>query len=766
MQDGEDKGDENAIRRIEVLESQIHRFQAEVDRHILIAGDEVYTTAMESKVEDFAREQQKRDWHVVRKQRGHAEYLTKETEGCAYTAPESPRQRPDLPTDEEAAACPVASLLGVLGSVVKEREPSRPRSSRTVSVATSRDEMVSPAMRKPRGSKSSISKSPCSSTGKSKKSSSSSSSSSKCKSDDNEAPAAKKKKTQEHGLQSSGENDDGGAAALPPLPEQQVQGSAARPFAGFVAPSTRATTIEPLVEPTEARPTIQRPTTPVPPSEVLKFPSIFGGNGIPLFNDTVDGKRPAQPLQPPPELRAVYDKAPDYYPGRGTDLPIEGTTVEQVQESVRQGALENMASLVAAYNNHLLAPLKGGANSHPKFNTTYNNREIICYCEYLTLQMSFNNFEFCIENMPPNALRQERLDEWEDPNQWMEVDKHVDRRIFQTADFSKVGSESFRSWWHTEARSVQRELWISMEKGRQCDPAVQKAEKRIITEELEQRCKNLKGWVSSQNITEIYTEGMRVYNNLKRERQAENQMLQTALKQTQANLAKRVATISPHPPVLPALYGDPDVNAVTISSSLTQLGARFSPEHGPVVTKMVNWIASQTNKCASVDSLITQFSFHGERTEVWGELKEWLMLYDGVFKVSCGTSVTLAEETKAIIEEWTAVKQRQKDIAEGRAIEDPAPPPAPEPTYNVPRDGLGTYAEAWAFPIPKPQRFTCDKFDEKRGYKRSYARTTGMEDVKWQRIANTSILDGTTRFQTQSDLKGPTGRFHFKQVWQ
>ena len=47
MQDGEDKGDENAIRRIEVLEAQIHRFQTEVDRRILIADDAVYTAAME-----------------------------------------------------------------------------------------------------------------------------------------------------------------------------------------------------------------------------------------------------------------------------------------------------------------------------------------------------------------------------------------------------------------------------------------------------------------------------------------------------------------------------------------------------------------------------------------------------------------------------------------------------------------------------------------------------------------------------------------------
>ena len=128
--------------------------------------------------------------------------------------------------------------------------------------------------------------------------------------------------------------------------------------------------------------------------------------------------------------------------------------------------------------------------------------------------------------MLPKALQQEWLDEWEDPTQWMEVDKHVERRIFQAPDFSKVGSESFRSWWNTEARNVPRELWVSMEKERQCDPAIQKAEQRIITEELEQRRKNLKEWVSSQMNKEIYTEGIRVYTNLERERQAENRMLE------------------------------------------------------------------------------------------------------------------------------------------------------------------------------------------------------------------------------------------------
>ena len=96
---------------------------------------------------------------------------------------------------------------------------------------------------------------------------------------------------------------------------------------------------------------------------------------------------------------------------------------------------------------------------------------------------------------------------------------------------------------------------------------------------------------------------------------------------------------------------------------------------------------------------------------MWGELKEWLMLYGANFKVSCGTSMTLTEETKAIVKEWTAVRQRKKDIAEGRAIEEPAPPTAPEPTYNDPRDGWGTNAEPWAFPIPEQLRFTCDDYD-------------------------------------------------------
>ena len=131
--------------------------------------------------------------------------------------------------------------------------------------------------------------------------------------------------------------------------------------------------------------------------------------------------------------------------------------------------------------------------------------------------------------MHPKALKQEWLDEWEDPTQWMDVEKQVNRRIFQSADFSEVGSESFRSWWNTEARNVPRELWVSMEKERQCDPAVRKAEKRIITEELEERCKNLKEWVSSDMNMEIYTEAIRVYSDLKRERlreeEEENQLL-------------------------------------------------------------------------------------------------------------------------------------------------------------------------------------------------------------------------------------------------
>ena len=103
--------------------------------------------------------------------------------------------------------------------------------------------------------------------------------------------------------------------------------------------------------------------------------------------------------------------------------------MEQVQESLHQSAIENMAMLVEANNNHLLAPLTGGVNSHPKFNTHDYTRQLNYYCESLTMQMRLNKWEFCKENPPPKALRQEWDDEWEDPTQWMEVEKHLDRCI-------------------------------------------------------------------------------------------------------------------------------------------------------------------------------------------------------------------------------------------------------------------------------------------------------------------------------------------------
>ena len=316
MQDGEDRGDENAIRRIEVLEAQNHRLREEVNRQKLIANNAVYIAAMEIKVAEFASLQRTRDWHILRKGRGHKEYLEKETEGCVYTALETPRRqlkskRPESCTpkrwkdmsieERDDAVNRVANLLGLLGFVVKRREPSKTPSSRTVSVATSRDEEVPKEMRKPRGSKSS-------------KSSSSSSSSSKRKSDDDKAPATKKIRTKERGPQSSRDRDDGEAAAPPPLLELPVKGSVERPFNSFVAPSTRATTTEPPAEPAEAkaRPTIPRPTTPVPRGEALKFSRVLGGDGTSIFDDTAFVKKPAQPTRPPPEFQRVHDNAPAY----------------------------------------------------------------------------------------------------------------------------------------------------------------------------------------------------------------------------------------------------------------------------------------------------------------------------------------------------------------------------------------------------------------------------------------------------------------------
>ena len=296
--------------------------------------------------------------------------------------------------------------------------------------------------------------------------------------------------------------------------------------------------------------------------------------------------------------------------------------MEEVQEAIRTDALDNMVSLVAAYNSHLLRPLKGGCNSLFKFSTSDNNREIIYYPEMLMMMMmmmmmSFSQWEFNKENMLPKAEQQQWLDAWEDPAQWMEVAKQLNRRIFTNAELSKVGSDEFRSSWNAEERNVPRALWSSVENERQCDPAMEKAEKMNITEELDQRYKDLKGWVSVQIDQEIYTEGIRVYTNLMRVRREENEMLETVYEQTEENLAKRVASkISPHPPVLLTLCWDPDVANQTIHSSLSQFGAPFSVEHGSVVTKMVSWIEGQPNKCASVEHLIGQFSLNGERTKV------------------------------------------------------------------------------------------------------------------------------------------------------
>ena len=103
-----------------------------------------------------------------------------------------------------------------------------------------------------------------------------------------------------------------------------------------------------------------------------------------------DEQKPAAPLQPPPELQRVYDEAPHYFPGRRTDLAIDGTTVEQVKESLQQSAIENRKMLLKAYNEHVLAPLKNPCHSKSKFSTEDYNRETIYYCEFLTMQMDLD----------------------------------------------------------------------------------------------------------------------------------------------------------------------------------------------------------------------------------------------------------------------------------------------------------------------------------------------------------------------------------------
>ena len=123
------------------------------------------------------------------------------------------------------------------------------------------------------------------------------------------------------------------------------------------------------MEPPQAKARPQKPEAAAPPSEVPKIPSIFVVEAEDYLKRQADEKKPAPPLRPPPELQKLYDDAPHYFPGRRTDLAIEGATVEQVKESLQQSAIENRSMLLKAYKEHMLAPLKHKVHSKLKFST-------------------------------------------------------------------------------------------------------------------------------------------------------------------------------------------------------------------------------------------------------------------------------------------------------------------------------------------------------------------------------------------------------------
>ena len=70
---------------------------------------------------------------------------------------------------------------------------------------------------------------------------------------------------------------------------------------------------------------------------------------------------------------------------------------------------------------------------------------------------------------------------------------------------------------------------MSIERERQCNPAVQKLEKCGNTCVVLERCTNLKEFVASDMHPEMYTEAIRVYTDLKlidwREQEEENALL-------------------------------------------------------------------------------------------------------------------------------------------------------------------------------------------------------------------------------------------------
>ena len=130
----------------------------------------------------------------------------------------------------------------------------------------------------------------------------------------------------------------------------------------------------------KARP--QKPEASDPPSDVPKIPSIFCVDVADHLKEErkkvyANEQKPAAPLQPSPELQRVYDEAPHYFPGRRTDLAIDGKTVAEVEETWRQSVIQNKRMLNKAYNEHVLAPLMHPFHSKPRFSIEDYKRETI-----------------------------------------------------------------------------------------------------------------------------------------------------------------------------------------------------------------------------------------------------------------------------------------------------------------------------------------------------------------------------------------------------
>ena len=145
----------------------------------------------------------------------------------------------------------------------------------------------------------------------------------------------------------------------------------------------------------------------------------------------------------------VYDKADDSFPGRHTDAPLEGGTVEQIKETMEQEQKELHDSLKVAHEGHVLAPLEFDYFLMPKYYTHDVTRHLIYYHEYLLMKMAENS-NYSESHPPSEEQRKEWADEWTNEKTWTKATRHLNRVVQMSCPFYKVRSPEFRSWHQTE----------------------------------------------------------------------------------------------------------------------------------------------------------------------------------------------------------------------------------------------------------------------------------------------------------------------------